>query len=60
MISFCADLRLFCERQAERLMELASDCTDPNTRQKLIAMALEYRGRKGQLLAKGQSIREQR
>jgi hypothetical protein len=48
MVSFYPDLWLFCECQAERLVELASDCTDPNTRQKLIAMALEYR-KKGQL-----------
>jgi len=43
MVPFYPDLQPFCERQAERLMKLAGECTDPQTRQKLIAIASEYR-----------------
>jgi hypothetical protein len=49
MVPFYPDLQHFWAYQAERLMELARECTDPGTRQKLIAMALEYRERNRQV-----------
>jgi len=43
------DLQHFYERQAERLMKLACECTDPKARQRLIAMASEYRDKSNPL-----------
>jgi hypothetical protein len=36
------DLRDYYQRRAESLLEMATQCTDPDTRQKLMDMANEY------------------
>lgn len=37
-----ADLRAYYERQAAKLLDLARECSDAKTAQKLVAMAHEY------------------
>jgi hypothetical protein len=37
-----ADLRAYYERQAAKLLDLARECSDTQTAQKLVAMAHEY------------------
>lgn len=36
------DLRDYYQRRAESLLQMAAQCTDPDTRQKLMDMAKEY------------------